>query len=135
MCGMVSKNYKHRECIVMHILRNLLPFLLLLISFQSQSATIRTDITGNTLLGFDDISVGGNLYDVTFIDGTYNGVFGTQPLTFNSLSEANDAADAIDEAIEQYPSWQNHSAGTPVGISSSSIEWGFLIPHDLSPTG
>jgi hypothetical protein len=116
----------------MGIVRIILLVLLLAYSLQSQAATIHTDTSGTTLLGFYDVSVDGALYDVTFVDGTYNAVFGAQPLSFSGLTEAYAASDALEEAIAQYPTWDDHSAGTPIGIASSSNIWGFFIPYEIT---
>lgn len=107
---------------------------LLIYSLQSQVATAYTYSAGTTLIGFFDVSVDGVLYDVTFVDGTYDAVFGSLPLTFSGVTEARTALDALDDAIAQYPAWGDHTAGTPMGISPSSSDWGFFLPYEITPS-
>ncbi len=50
--------------------------------------------------GIQDLNVNGNLYDVSFVFGSYDAVFAVNTPTFlNDLTDANAAADALDQML------------------------------------
>lgn len=123
---------------------------LLLLSLSSSavaSPIAITDITGNSLLGFDRIEVGGALYDARFVGGSFRDVF-TVPINtppnevaqrrvlydFSTREAAISASFDLLAAISLYPEWDSHAAGLrPFGIMTNPGAWVFYTPY--SPSG
>jgi hypothetical protein len=59
------------------------------------SAAITWDVNNGVLLGASSVNVSGSLYDVEFIDGSYDSVFGATPLVFNSFASVTAASQAL----------------------------------------
>ena len=59
-----------------------------------QAAILQIDGGGN-LTGAHEVDVGGTLYDVAFLDGTFDSVFGVSGLDATTLAEAAAFSDAL----------------------------------------
>ena len=81
-------------------------------------------------IGIDDLDIAGTLYDVDFIDDTYNSIFaGADPMFLGDFTAANAAASAIRSAL--------NAAGNMIGAigsgnSTSSFSSIILVPGATS---
>jgi len=81
-----------------HLAALLLPAALGFCAAATAAPVAITD-AGGTYLGFDNISVDGSLYNVRFVDGTFNTVFGGAP-QFALESQAAAAAFGLLQAVQ-----------------------------------
>ena len=78
-------------------------------------------ISGGQLTGFNNVIVGSNIYNVTFDDGSFMGVFGGMGgLDFDSAATADVASMALLQAIEANPLYDTIPELT-AGIGPSNI--------------
>ena len=87
-----NMNMKHNK-----IANKLLLIVLLYVPINVYAVTL--NVVGGELLGATNVSVGGSLYDVSFVDGTcvdiFNGCDSSSDFTFNLQSQALAASQAL----------------------------------------
>jgi hypothetical protein len=90
------------------------------------ASTIVYDSGTGYAIGIEDLIVGSTEYDVSFISGSFNSVFGGSTPTFwGDMTGANDAANAIRDAL-------NAESPIPeISIINNEVLW---IPFDMSGT-
>ena len=78
---------------------------------EAATAVTGTGVWGPTaLLGFDDIEVSGTMYDVRFVDGTFDDVFNFgADLVFVTAESAEAATTALLATFDQDPFWDERS--------------------------
>ena len=80
-------------------------FLNMFIGQANASPVTNIDTSGN-LIGFNNLNVNGALYDVLFIEGTFNDVFDGSNFTFmNDMSTATDAHQILNATFELFPNF------------------------------
>ncbi len=105
---------------------------------QSWAATAIINTDGDTLLGFDDVLVDGELYNARFVDGSFTQIFGTQGVIFPdrswNINALFELADTLDEYYQNF--WSPFMHVLPEGIVRANLEqWRFMSAYRyLSPT-
>lgn len=104
--------------------RNLLAVTFLLANLSPlQAATLSAVEANGYLLGFDNITVGSDVFNVRFHDGSFDQVYGSDAtvndLTFTESSTAGDAANALLAAFDLFPVYDD-DPGKTIGITTSS---------------
>lgn len=103
---------------------------LLAIAQPSTAAIAVTDDLGQ-LLGFDDIAIGTEVYDVRFKDGSFNQIFGVDGsrLDFDD-NGARDASIALMNAYNEYPV-HDRNPTTTYGIGFGTGNYYIYTPGSL----
>ena len=104
-------------------------FLLATFSTYSQltsAATVIYDGGTGYAIGIQDLVVGGTTYNVNFVPGSYDSVYGAgQPTFFNDEAGGDDAADAIMNIL-------NAELSVPeIAIGATEVLW---VPYETVPT-
>ena len=88
----------------MHKKQCYLSILLLLISFTTTQAATSTVVINGELIGFDDIVVGEETYNVRFVEGSFISIFGDATgLDFTTIQQAGLAATALKDTFNTFP--------------------------------
>jgi hypothetical protein len=92
----------------------------LFVIFGLTSAQAATIVVANgELIGFDGIAVGTETYDVRFVEGSFNSIFGDETgLTFTESVDAHDAANALKDAFDTVPEFDDNPEKT-YGVTST----------------
>ena len=97
-----------------------LSILFLLFSFTSVQASTVTVVSGGELIGFDNITVGTETYNVRFVEGSFISVFGDSTgLDFTTSSDAAAAATALLNAYDLFPTYDDDTSLT-YGLTGTS---------------
>ena len=92
----------------------------LFLIFSLTSAQAATIVVENgELVGFDGITVGTATYDVRFVEGSFNSIFGDETgLTFTESVDALAAANALKDAFNAVPEFDDNPEKT-YGVTST----------------
>ena len=97
-----------------------LSILFLLFSFTSVQAATTTVVSGGELIGFNNITVGTETYNVRFVEGSFISVFGDATgLDFTTSSDAAAAATALLNAYDLFPTYDDDNSLT-FGLTGTS---------------
>ena len=85
-----------------------LSIMFLFCSYTSAHAATTTVVVGGELVGFDNVVVGSDTYNVRFIVGSYNSIFGDPSgLDFTTAYDAGLAAQALLGAFDLFPTYDD----------------------------
>jgi len=121
-----------KEEVVMPIRQQCLSVLFLFLGFaSSQAATIV--VSSGDLIGFNDITVGTDTYNVRFVEGSFISVFGDSTgLDFTTSIGARDASRALMDAFHAFPTYDDDVSLT-FGLTNTSGE--IFTPWSFNPDG
>ena len=82
----------------------------LVISTNVHAATISSVVDGGQLIGFNGITVNGQVYNVRFVEGSFHSIFGdASGLDFNVMQDAISASQALMAAYDLFPVFDDES--------------------------
>jgi hypothetical protein len=116
-----------------------LSIIFLFFSYTSAQAATTTVVVDGKLVGFDDVVVGTETYNVRFIYGSFNSIFNDgADLDFNTAFDAGVAAEALLNAYDMFPTYDD-DPGLTTGVSTATgriwTPYNFLdrdLPNDTA---
>ena len=106
---------------------------LFFISFTSVRAATTTVVSGGELIGFNNITIGTETYNVRFVEGSFISIFGDSTgLDFTTSIEARDASRALMAAFDLFPIYDDDVSLT-YGLTGTSGD--IFTPWYFDPAG
>lgn len=122
---------KYKEKVVMSMRQYCQSVLFLFFSFTSVQAATTTVVSGGELIGFNNITIGTENYNVRFVEGSFISIFGDSTgLDFTSSIDARDASRALMDAFHIFPTYDDDVSLT-FGLTGTSGE--IFTPWRFNP--
>lgn len=110
-----------------------LSVLLLFCCFTSAQSATMAIVSEGQLIGFDNIVIGQETYNVRFVEGSFISIFGDSTgLDFNTSSDAAAAAAALLDAYDAFPIYDDDTSLT-FGLTNTSGQ--IFTPWFFNPDG
>ena len=104
----------------MSVRRLCLSIVFLFSSYSTAQAATTTVVVGGELVGFNNIVVGTDTYNVRFIIGSFDSIFGgPEGLDFTTSFDAGLAAQALLDAYDMFPTYDDDPELT-IGVSTAT---------------
>ena len=117
----------------MFLRQQYLLILFLFFSYTSSQAATTTVVSGGELIGFNNIAIGTETYNVRFVEGSFISIFGDSTgLDFTTSIEARDASRALMAAFDLFPIYDDDVSKT-YGLTGTSGE--IFTPWYFDPDG